>query len=544
MSLVAAVGLGIGLATTGWIGLRLSSNAGLQPKLSMLVDAFLPAVGFLLLSLATARPVFAGVTIASICTGFGYADRAKRAVLGEPIVYTDVFQAFDIFRHPRLALPFPNLSLILAGLFGAIGLIALWFHVEPPVWSLPPGQVLVVIVCAVLLGHFLGGPALPFVEHFLRRFEPSSDPNADAQRFGVLGLQLIYGFLARAQRSGRRISAAREAERKASRSRSADALFARVGPVVMVQCESFFDARRLSPAIPNDLLPNFDACRRTAQWGRLKVPCWGANTVRTEFAVLSGLSQSQLGFDRFNPYHGFARAPVPTLAWTLQAAGYRTICIHPFDRRFYGRHEVMPNLGFDEFIGEEAFADAERINGYVSDVAVAKLAKKLVEERGPRVFLFLITMENHGPWPADPNEALTKPLLPETIRARLAPGERASLTRYLRSLVGTDTMLGILTQVLGRSGVLAMYGDHLPSFPGIFSQFGVRDFRSDYLLWRAAPTAQAVRRLDLAAHELSGALFQFAGAHSRESGATLLSKEADYLHGQARMTIGNRELTR
>ena len=57
-----------------------------------------------------------------------------------------------------------------------------------------------------------------------------------------------------------------------------------------------------------------------------------------------------------------------TLAWRLRARGYRTVCLHPYDRTFYGRDVAMPNLGFDRFLGEEAFRDAPRLGRYVSDV--------------------------------------------------------------------------------------------------------------------------------------------------------------------------------
>jgi len=64
--------------------------------------------------------------------------------------------------------------------------------------------------------------------------------------------------------------------------------------------------------------------------------------------------------DRFNPYHRFTSVPVSSLAWRLRAEGYRHDRLHPFDRTFYGRDRVMPNLGFDVFLGEEAFAGAQR----------------------------------------------------------------------------------------------------------------------------------------------------------------------------------------
>ena len=125
-------------------------------------------------------------------------------------------------------------------------------------------------------------------------------------------------------------------------------------PIIIVQCESFFDARRLSPAIPPELLAGFAACcASSAQFGRLAVPGWGANTMRAEFAVLTGIPESELGYDRFNPYYALARTPIESHVWRLRRAGYRTICLHPFDRRFFRRDLAMPALGFERFLGRE-----------------------------------------------------------------------------------------------------------------------------------------------------------------------------------------------
>ncbi len=126
------------------------------------------------------------------------------------------------------------------------------------------------------------------------------------------------------------------------------------GPIVLVQCELFFDARRLSPLIPRDLLSGFDACcAEAASFGRLQVPGWGANTMRAEFAALTGVAESTLGYDRFNPYYALARVPLESQVWRLRRAGYRTICLHPFDRRFFRRDLAMPALGFERFLCRE-----------------------------------------------------------------------------------------------------------------------------------------------------------------------------------------------
>jgi phosphoglycerol transferase MdoB-like AlkP superfamily enzyme len=279
----------------------------------------------------------------------------------------------------------------------------------------------------------------------------------------------------------------------------------------MVQCESFFDARRLHPAIPRDLLPVFDECARSGvQAGQFGVSGWGAYTVRAEFAALTGLTEAALGYDRWNPYHAFVRVPIPSLAGRLRAEGYRTVCLHPFDRTYYRRHKVLPRLGFDAFIGEEAFRGARRVGGFITDEELARRAVEILDAEGRGLFLFVITMENHGPWSGeDPRAGLPDPApdLPDF------PG-RHELRTFLNGVRATDAMLGRVRDALrgGPGGMMVAYGDHLPSLPGVFAACGFNRADTDYAIWDAREALQSSPgrlglRRDLAAYELPAAVW-------------------------------------
>ena len=270
-------------------------------------------------------------------------------------------------------------------------------------------------------------------------------------------------------------------------------------PIILVQCESFFDARRLSPRIPRELLAGFEACCASgALFGRLAVPGWGANTMRTEFAALTGLPESALGYDRFNPYYALARRPIQSQVWRLRRAGYRTLCLHPFDRRFFRRDLAMPALGFERFLGRESLGGA-RVPPYQSDPELAGHILRALDEEGPRSFIFAITMGNHGPWLAK------GPPLDPAVAGLFDPAEipdGAGLLRYLDGLRRSDEMLRLLQEGLERRGlpaVLAFYGDHLPSLPKAFDHFGFAETSSDYAIWIGGGAPQ---RRDLEAHEL------------------------------------------
>jgi hypothetical protein len=307
---------------------------------------------------------------------------------------------------------------------------------------------------------------------------------------------IVHGVIARAERPARRarlVAPAIASGIAASR------------PIVLVQCESFFDARRALPTLPRDFLPGYDAACAGGGHGRLIVPAWGANTMRAEFAVLTGSDEQALGYDRFNPYHALARGRIGSQVWRLRAAGYRTICLHPFDRRFFRRDLAMPALGFETFFGRETLGGF-RHPPYMSDPELAGHILRTLDAAGPRCFIFAITMGNHGP------RLSNGPSINPTIAGLVDDDipQRAELLRYLAGLRHSDEMLQILIDGLARRDIgalLGFYGDHLPSLPRAFAHLGFDDWRSDYAIWSAAGIS---RPRDLAAHELGGMLADLA----------------------------------
>jgi len=129
--------------------------------------------------------------------------------------------------------------------------------------------------------------------------------------------------------------------------------------------------------------------------------------------------------------------------------------------RFYSRDRLMPEIGFEEVIGESDFAPVPAGGSrYVDDRTLgAKLVELASGSATPRL-IYAVTMENHGPWDSD--------------NARDATGR---LDAYLGRLRNSDAMLGDLIQYLsadGRPALLVFFGDHRPSIPGVTAPGGAR----------------------------------------------------------------------
>jgi len=445
---------------------------------------------YLLLSggtmLILGRPWFATVLVLSLLMLVVQVGNAKYHALRESFVFQDFEYFTDAIRHPRLYIPFLGWWKFLVIALGVVLAVAVGFWLEPA----PADRF---AVDGQLPGVFVSLSAgLMLLLAFHRGGLPTWRVQVDLAASGLLACLWDY---ARAERQPLRLPASSLSGLAPSPERP---------DIVVVQSESFFDARRLYPGIRRDVLGAFDALRTTAQCaGRLRVPAWGANTVRSEFAFLSGVAEAALGVHRFNPYRRLGKG-MPSLAARLKAAGYRTVAIHPYHASFYRRDQIFPRLGFDEFIDLGAFAAAPRCGPYVADDALSEVIGRVLAEATVPVFIFVITMENHGPLHLEKVAPGDVPALYDVP----PPGGCDDLTIYLRHLVNADRMAGQLQEMLlrhPRAARLCWYGDHVPIMAEVYRQLGEPEAETDYLIWSNRQIGDG-RSWDAAAHELAARL--------------------------------------
>lgn len=412
---------------------------------------------------------------------------AKYKLLNEPLVFLDLQLAGQALRHPKLyyaeVIRTPwQVAAVLVGIAVAAAVILPWTSTGFLSFS-SPQEILWRAMCI----------AAPFALWWVARItpinrrlanllaKPASNPDP-AQNTADWGL-----FAPICAQYCRWVAEGKEPKRLENPFGSFPSVTNRLHTaphIIAVQCESFIDPSRLSP--PSDMLATFaEAKRQSTLSGRLRVPAGGAYTMRSEFAFLTGVRETELGMDRFNPYARAERMGPPSLAIHLRKAGYRTDFIHPHDLRFFRRDRVMPALGFDTLHGEEAFAAPDRFGPHVSDVAIATLTADLLSaSREPR-FVFAVTMENHGPWPE-----------------KRIPSECTPVGIYLRHLRNSLLMIQRLQHLeLKRPYVFCVYGDHTPILSGHFEP----DERTltDYLI-HASEVRTTGQRQPLEVHQLAG----------------------------------------
>lgn len=442
------------------------------------------------------RPYFGVANVLAIQLLIVLVSNAKFHALREPFVYQDFEYFTDAIRHPRLYLPFFGLTRAMAagGGYGAALLAGLALED-----SVTAGAGIWLVSFAELPQEHMFDPTAPLVPFFAhtfglvvaglaiamltgRRNSVSFDASSDLCRLGLLAALWAYG------RSERQPIADLRASAPFATAKPPDTLSDPLPDLVVIQSESFFDARCAYPKLlREDVLSNFDLLKSEAvAHGQLKVAAWGANTVRTEFAFLSGMDGKALGVHQYNPYRKLVGQGFPTIASYLRKLGYRTVCVHPYHRSFYRRDKVLPLLGFDEFIGIEAFQEAKRDGPYVGDRALAKYVSQMLQQKSDQpVYVHVITMENHGPlhWEnVDPDEVF------DVFKAPMPEGCH-DLVAYARHLRNADAMFGEVRQVLlgqERPAALCIFGDHVPIMPEVYRQIGEVDGETTYLLWQSS----------------------------------------------------------
>jgi phosphoglycerol transferase MdoB-like AlkP superfamily enzyme len=231
---------------------------------------------------------------------------------------------------------------------------------------------------------------------------------------------------------------------------------------------------------------------------------------------LTGVAPEALGVHQFNPYRKLARRGVPTIASELKKRGYRTVCVHPFAATFYDRDVVFPVLGFDEFIDISAFSEDEKSGPYIGDAAVADKVAAILGAANEPLFIFAITMENHGP--------LHQEKVADGDHARLyasaPPAGYDEFTIYLRHLQHTDAMLGRIHAALesgARPGWLCAFGDHVPILPGVYDANDFSDGRTDYVIVGTGAQIAGPKRRDIAPEDLAIALLRAAGLQEEKN---------------------------
>jgi hypothetical protein len=112
---VAAIGGRRALTLAGWLIPRHVAAARTATSPAVFVDLLPVGLAAAVLLVATGRPICSGLVVLVLGAGLVLADRTKRDVLREPVVFSDISELPHVVTHPQLYLPSAGPGLVIGG---------------------------------------------------------------------------------------------------------------------------------------------------------------------------------------------------------------------------------------------------------------------------------------------------------------------------------------------------------------------------------------------------------------------------------------------
>ena len=237
--------------------------------------------------------------------------------------------------------------------------------------------------------------------------------------------------------------------------------------IVVIMNESFADFGVLGNQLRTNqpVTPFLDSLTENVIRGYALTSIFGGTTANSEFEFLTGFSMSGVP-DGTCPYQQYINAPTFSLPQLLASWGYDTFATHPYFSSGWNRTAVYPNLGFQRMTFDEDYPYQDLIREYVSDREMYSYVLKALEEsREQPLFLFGITMQNHGDY------IYTGDDFTQTITLEGYETEYPMAEQYLSVLHESDRALEKFLAELEnqeRDTVVLFFGDHFPQIEGDF----------------------------------------------------------------------------
>lgn len=255
--------------------------------------------------------------------------------------------------------------------------------------------------------------------------------------------------------------------------------------VVFVLSESFTDPSWMEGFdLDTNPIPSIQQVMSESISGQVYANTYGGGTSTMEFESLTGEPVGLFRPQASSPYQMFVSDydTYPSAVGAFNELGHHTVAFHAYNLQMYKRQDVYRTLGFDDVVDDAGMQHQERVqrNPYISDAsAYDEVVHQLDSSQDP-VFLNLVTMQNHGPYPDYYDDPIGND----------APG-LTQLGQYARGLAHTDAATrGFLDELQSRDEetIVVFYGDH---HPGIYDEetLAANDeaasVRTPYFVWNS-----------------------------------------------------------
>ena len=260
--------------------------------------------------------------------------------------------------------------------------------------------------------------------------------------------------------------------------------------VIVIQMESYCDPYDISERNPSityeyDPVPFLRSLENTYSSGKVNVPVYGGQTVKSEFEFLTGIDLNALPHG-YNPYVTILNNnKMDSLARYFNSIGFATTAIHNYQGEFFSRHLVYENLGFNTFVPMETMDNVKRRGSDIwagDDVLTDVIRQALDENEGPN-FIYTVTVQLHGGYPTIPKDKY-----PMVITGLENEHEKeGKFQYYVSQLLEFDGIIKNIVEMLEKRDeptVLLLYSDHLPQITNELCRITNEDtFATSYYTW-------------------------------------------------------------
>lgn len=260
--------------------------------------------------------------------------------------------------------------------------------------------------------------------------------------------------------------------------------------ILLILSESLYDFSLVTDLqADTELMPVINALPNAVRGHTVSANVGGGTNV-TEYEMLT--SNSPMLVPTVTPFNGLDFSDANSVVGYLKSLGYTTMAAHPYAASNYNRDVVWQQLGFDETHFMQDFPTQETYGArpYRTDSATYRDWQALYEAMPadkPR-FSFLVSIQTHGDYTMNDDTQ-------NLVHAATDYGAfDHTMDEYLSCVQLSDAAFGELCEYFtdlyartGRKVIVAMAGDHAPSFVAHVSDPALGQGDELTLLQRSTP---------------------------------------------------------
>ena len=233
--------------------------------------------------------------------------------------------------------------------------------------------------------------------------------------------------------------------------------------IIVILEESFVDFSVVGEDVSaeKEILPYWNELGDNAVKGYALSSVYGGGTANSEWEVLTGNTMGFLSTGA-TPYQLYIDDPVYGMASYLRSRGYTCESTHPFYSTGWSRKKVYPLMAFHSSSWLAQYPQVDILRKYVSDREMFRHIINMwrQKEEGESMFIFGITMQNHGGyWYSGENKT-------PVLKLEGYEGTYPDVEQYLGCAHESDSAIQFLLDYYSRVDdpvVICIFGDHFPN---------------------------------------------------------------------------------